>query len=140
MNESLNKQRWALVLADAAGSRRSLTQLHDGLAQLRRGATDLATGAQQTSHGADTLSRSAARLDQRVEQLSAGAKELGGGLDLLEQALPASTHPMDGNAQGLASSVQLTVEVVAAVQNNGSAFAGNVVPGALWLGPSLAAF
>jgi putative membrane protein len=306
VNESLNEQRWALVLADAAGSQRSLTQLHDGLAQLRRGATDLAAGTQQTSRGADTLTRNAAKLDQGVVQLSAGVKELGGGLrsmfaqrprnadlrqledgsmalvsghgelgkglaelqqgtnrlqisiegfreeagnslfvatqvkeglgqlgegvgaldaglksavaghqtlhngavqlhtgvgtlttglralnaglrsmvtqlpedarldelsrgadslsagtvalkqgiqqvtqgaqhlagglDLLEQALPASARPMDGSAQGLASSVQPTVEVVAAVQNNGSAFAANIVPGALWLGASLAAF
>ena len=306
VNESLNEQRWALVLADAVGSQRSLAQLHDGLAQLRHGATDLTTGAQQTSRGADTLTRSAAQLDQGVGQLSAGVKELGGGLrsmfaqrprnsdlrrledgasalvagheefgkgltelqqgaarlqmgiegfreeadgalfvatqvknalgqlgqgvgaletglkgsvdghqklsdgatqlsagvgtlttglrslnaglrsvvtqlpddskldelargadslsagsvalkqgtlqvtqgaqhlsgglDLLEQALPASTRPMDGNAQGLASSVQPTVEVTAPVQNNGSAFAANIVPGALWLGASLAAF
>lgn len=306
VNERLNEQRWALVLADAAGSQRSLAQLHDGLAQLRRGATDLAAGAQQTSRGADTLNRSAAKLDQGVGQLSAGVKELGGGLrsmfaqrprnsdlrrlddgaaallsgheefgkglaelqlgttrlqkgidgfrdeannslfvatqvkeglgqlsqgvgaldaglagsvaghqklsdgatqlstgvgtlttglrslnaglrsmvtqlpedakldelargagslsagsvalkqgtqqvtqgaqhlagglDLLEQVLPASTRPMDGNAQGLASSVQPTVEIAAPVQNNGSAFAANIVPGALWLGASLAAF
>ena len=306
VNQSLNEQRWALVLADAAGSQRNLLQLHDAIGQLRRGASDLTKGAQQTTRGADTLSASAVTLDQGVDQLSAGVKELGGGLrslfaqrprntdlrrleeggnalvngheelgkglvelqqgaarlqlgingfreetddnlfvpaqvkeglvqlgsgvgalekglqtsvagqqklgdaaeqfstgvgslstglrtfnaglqsivtqlpedarldelaqgaerlsngaqalkqgtlqvqqgaqhlagglDLLDQALPASTRPMDGNAQGLASSVQPTVEVAAAVHNNGSAFAANVVPGALWLGASLAAF
>ena len=306
VNQSLNEQRWTLVLADAAGSQRSLTQLHDGVVQLRKGATELVAGAQQTSRGAEALNRGAVRLDQGVGQLSSGVKELGGGLrsmfaqrprntdlrrleegaqalasghdelgkgltelyqgtlrlqkgidgfraeadnslfvaaqvkeglgqlgqgasaletglksanaaqqklgdgadqlstgvgtlttgmrslnaglrtmvtqlpddgkldelargagnlssgsialkqgtqqvmqgaqhlvgglDLLEQALPASGKKVDGNAQGLAKSVQPTVEVAAAVQNNGSAFAANIVPGALWLGASLAAF
>jgi putative membrane protein len=306
VNQSLNEQRWALVLADAAGSQRSLTQLQDGVTQLRRGATELAAGAQQTSQGAESLSRAANRLDQGVDQLSDGVKELGnglrsmfaqrpknsdlrrldegaqalangheelgkglvelqhgaarlqksiddyreeadnslfvatevkesltqlgqgvgaldnglkgamagqqklsegasqlntgvgtlttglrsltagmrtmvtqlpedskldelskgssalstgatslkqgaqqvtqgarhlaGGLGLLQQALPSAPKTMDGNAQGLANSVQPTVETAAPVQNNGSAFAANVVPGALWLGASLAAF
>ncbi len=306
VNQRLNEQRWALVLADAAGSQRNLAQLHEGLAQLRQGAGELLTGAQQTTRGADALSRGAARLDQGVAQFSGGAKELdaglrslfaqrprnselrrlddgakalaaghddlgkalselqqgsgrlqksvddfreeadaslfvatqvktalgqlgqgvdaldggikatvvgqqklaqgagalssgvgsltsglisvnaglrsivtqlpedarldelahgassvssasvalkqgtqavtqgaqhlAGGLDLLAQALPGSVRQMDGNAQGLASSVQPTVEVVAPVRNNGSAFAANIVPGALWLGASLAAF
>jgi putative membrane protein len=306
VNQSLNEQRWALVLADAAGSQRSLTLLHDSVAQLRLGATELSAGAKQASHGADTLSRGAVRLDLGVGQLSTGVKELGGGLRsmfaqrprnsdlhrldegaqalasghdelgnglaelqqgalrlqkgidgfreeadnslfvatqvkdglvqlgqgvgaletgiksavgaqqklsdgatqlstgvatlttglralntglrtmvtqlpddgklddlargagtlstgvstlkqgtqqvsqgaqhlagslvLLEEALPASKKAMDGNAQGLANSVQPTVEVAAPVQNNGSAFAANIVPGALWLGASLAAF
>ncbi len=306
VNQSLNEQRWVLVLADAAGSQRSLAQLHDGLAQLRHGATELVNGAQQTTRGADTFTRGTARLDLGVGQFSTGFKELNaglrsmfaqrpknselrrldegakalaaghdelgkglaelqqgtlrlqksidgfreeadsslfvatevktalgqlgqgvgtldaglktaaagqqklgdgadalsagvstltsglislntglrtivtqlpedskldelargasslsigsitlkqgtqqvvqgaqhlaGGLDLLEQALPASTRQLDGNAQGLASSVQPEVEVAAPVQNNGSAFAANIVPGALWLGASLAAF
>ncbi|MDD2880320.1 MAG: YhgE/Pip domain-containing protein [Rhodoferax sp.] len=306
VNQSLNEQRWALVLADAAGSQRSLVQLQDAVAQLRHGATELAGGAQQLSHGAEQLTRGAVRLDQGVGQLGAGVKELGGGLrsmfaqrprnsdlrrldegaqalvighdelgkgltelqlgsthlqksidgfreeadsslfvatqvkdglgqlgqgvatldtglksavvgqqklsdgavqlntgvgtlttglrtlnaglrtmvtelpddskldelsrgagalssgasalkqgtvqvmqgaqhlagglDLLAQALPAAPKTMDGNAQGLANSVQPAVEVAAPVQNNGSAFAANIVPGALWLGASLAAF
>jgi putative membrane protein len=306
VNQGLNEQRWALVLSDAAGSQRSLTQLHDGVSQLRQGAHELATGTQQTTRAADVLTRGATRLDQSVEQLGAGVKELSagvrtmfaarprnsdlrrleegtqaliegheelgkglvelqqgsarlqksidgfreqadnslfvatevkesllqlgqgvgaldgglksavtgqqklgdgaaqlntgvgtlanglrtlntglrsmvtqlpedakidelargadslssgaaalkqgtqqvmqgaqhlaGGLDLLAQALPASPKAMDGNAQGLANSVQPAIEVAAPVQNNGSAFAANIVPGALWLGASLAAF
>lgn len=306
VNQSLNEQRWALVLSDAAGSQRSLAHLHDGMAQLRLGAVELAVGAQQATRGADNLTRGAARLEQGVGQLGAGTKELGaglrtlfaqrpknsdlrrledgaqalasghdelgkgltelqqgasrlqkgidgfreeadnslfvgnqvkeglgqlgqgadslesglksanaahqklsdgaiqlntgvgtlttglrslnsglrsmvnqlpedakldelargagsvsvgasalkqgnqqllqgaqhlaGGLDLLVQALPSSSKKMDGNAQGLAHSVQPAVEVAAPVQNNGSGFAANIVPGALWLGASLAAF
>jgi putative membrane protein len=69
-----------------------------------------------------------------------GAQHLAGGLDLLAQALPSSGKAMDGNAEGLAHSVQPVVEVTAPVENNGAGFAANIVPGALWLGASLAAF
>ena len=306
VNQSLNEQRWALVLADAAGSQRNIERLHEGVLQLRQGARELAEGAQQASRGADTLSNGAGRVDQGVSQLAAGARELGsglrsmfdkrarnsdlrrlddgaqalvlgheelgkglaqlqqgsqrlqsgvngfreeadgsvfvatrikdgleqlgegastldaglksavaanqklnegavqlntgvgtlttgvrslnaglrsmvgllpedarldelvrssvgltsgaialkggtqkvtlgaqhlaGGLELLESSLPASIKKMDGNAQGLANSVQPFVEIDAPVQNNGSGFAPNIIPGALWLGASLAAF
>lgn len=306
VNQGLNEQRWTLVLADAAGSQRSLVRLHEGVAQLRVGAKELANGAQQASRGAESLAANAGRLEQGVGQLTAGAKELGtglrsmfaqrprntdlrrledgakaltdghdelarglgelqqgtqrlqtgvtgfrqeadgslfvasrikegleqigdgvnaldgglksaananqrltdgasqlqtgvgvltnglrsantglrtmvtqlpedarledlargssalasgatalkggahkvtqaaqhlaGGLDLLEGALPASSKAVDGNARGLATSVQPAIEVDAPVQNNGSGFAPNIVPGALWLGASMAAF
>ncbi|MDD2926879.1 YhgE/Pip domain-containing protein [Rhodoferax sp.] len=306
VNQSLNEQRWALVLADADGSQRSIQRLHEGLLQLRQGAKELATGAQMAARGADTLSGGATRVEQGVDQLASGARELGsglrtmfdkrprnsdlrrleegaqalltgqeefgrglvqlqqgaqrlqsgvngfreeadgsvfvatrikegldqlgegtstlesglrnagvaqqkltegatqlhtgvsslttglrslnsglrsmvtqlpddarldeltrssaslsggalalkggtqkvtqgaqhlaGGLDLLEGALPASVKKIEGNAQGLATSVQPTIEVDAPVQNNGSGFAPNIIPGALWLGASLAAF
>jgi putative membrane protein len=306
VNQSLNEQRWTLVLSDAAGSQRSIERLHEGVSQLRLGAKELAAGAQQTSKGSEVLASGAGRIDQGVVQLAAGARELGtgvrsmfaqrarntdlrrldegaqalvaghdelgkgllalqqgsgrlqagitgfreeadgsvfvatrikegldqlgegvtaldaglksatagqqklsdgatqvntgvialtggvralnaglrsmvtalpedarldelvrgsgslstaaqtlkagnqkvsagaqhlaGGLDLLESALPANLKAMDGNAQGLANSVQPRMEVAAPVQNNGSAFAPNIIPGALWLGASLAAF
>jgi putative membrane protein len=306
VNQSLNEQRWALVLSDAAGSQRSIEQLHEGVSQLRLGAKELATGTQQAARGADGLAGGAVRIDQGVVQLAAGVRELGtgvrsmfaqrarnsdlsrieegaqalvaghddlskgllalqqgsgrlqsgingfreeadgsvfvatrikegldqlgegvqvldvglknaaagqqklsegavqlnsgvstltggvrtlnaglrsmvsalpedgrldelvrgsgslsaaartlkagtqkvsagaqhleGGLDLLESVLPAARKTMEGNAQGLAHSVQPRMEVAAPVQNNGSAFAANIIPGALWLGASLAAF
>lgn len=306
VNQSLNEQRWALVLNNAAGSQRSLESLHQAVQQLRLGAKELAVGAQQVSHGAEGLSAGASRLDQGVNQLTHGARELGtglrsmfaqrahnselrrleeggralidghaelsagllqlqqgaqrlqagidgfrneandsafvsnrvvqgldqlgegvngltsgldaaiaaqhklqggvtqlntgvgaltngmrslngglrsmvtqlpedsqlddlsrgsadlrdgsvalktgthkltqaaqnlaGSLDFLESSLPASAKTMDGNAQGLANSVQPEVEIAAEVENNGSGFAPNIVPGALWLGASLAVF
>lgn len=306
VNQSLNEQRWALVLNNAAGSQRSLESLHQAVQQLRVGANELAAGAQQVSHGADGLSGGANRLDQGVNQLTRGARELGAGLrsmfaqrarnsdlrrleeggrtlldghvelnqgllqlqqgaqrlqasiqafrseandsvfvatrvkegldqlgdgvnglasglnaatagqqklrdgatqlntgvgaltnglrsmndglrsmvtqlpedsqlddlshgstslrdgsvalksgthklmqaaqnlagalDFLELSLPASVKTMDGNAQGLANSVQPDVEIAAEVENNGSGFAPNIVPGAMWLGASLAVF
>lgn len=306
VNQSLNEQRWTLVLADAAGSQRSLERLHEGVLQLRLGARELANGAQQAASGALGLSTGAGKLDQGIGQLSVGVRELGsglrsmfaqrprnadlrrldegaqslatghdelgrgltqlqhgaqrlqdgvaefraeaddsvfvasrmkeglsqlgdglgtlqngiknantaqqkladgatqlqtgvaalttgvrgfnsglrsmvtqlpednrvdelvrgsaalgsavsamktgtqkvalaaqhlaGGLVLLEESLPVAAKGLDGNAQGLATSVQPTVEVDAAVQNNGSGFAPNIIPGALWLGASLAVF
>jgi putative membrane protein len=306
VNQSLNEQRWALVLSDAAGSQRSIEMLHDGVAQLRLGAKELMLGTGQAAKAADTLASGASRVDQSVVQLTLGVKELGaglrtmfaqrprvtdisrlsdgaralaaghdemghgleqllqgttrlqtgvngfreeandslfvatsvrqgldqlnegitglesglktasvshqklsegatqlsagmntlttglrsmnvglrtmvtqlpedskldelargsgglssgllalksgtqkvttgaqhlsGGLDLLEGALPANLKKMDGNAQGLANSVKPAMEIVAPVANNGSGFAPNIIPGALWLGASLAAF
>jgi len=306
VNQSLNEQRWTLVLADAAGSQRSLERLHEGVLQLRLGAKELASGAQQAAGSAQALSAGAGKLDQGVGQLGSGVRELGsglrsmfaqrprnadlrrldegaqalvaghdewgrglvqlqqgvqrlqtgvtefreetnnsvfvatrfkdgvvqlgeglgalenglkgadaaqqkladgaaqlqagvgalttgvrsfnnglrsmvtqlpedsrvdelvrgsaslgsaasamkvgtqkvalaaqhlsGGLVLLEESLPVAIKKMDGNAQGLATSVQPAMEIDAAVQNNGSGFAPNIIPGALWLGASLAVF
>jgi putative membrane protein len=306
VNQSLNEQRWALVLADAAGSSRDLQRLHGGLVQLRKGAKELVGGAQQTVRGAEAVSGGASKLEQGVSQVdigshelenglrtlfdkrprnsdlqrledgaqalaaghdelgkglvqlqqgvqrmqkgvagfreeandslfvgsqivegldqlgdgttgletglktavvsqqklaegstqlatgvkalangvrafngglgsiisqlpddakiddlvtgansltaatvslkggtqkvAAGAQHVAGGLELLESALPASVRAIEGNAQGLANSVQPAIEVDAPVQNNGSGFAPNIIPGALWLGASLAAF
>ncbi|HOE41727.1 MAG TPA: YhgE/Pip domain-containing protein [Rhodoferax sp.] len=306
VNQSLNEQRWALVLADAAGSQRSMAQLHQGVQQLRLGARELASGVQQSALGAQGLANGSGKLDQGIGQLTSGVRELGGGLrsmfgqrpknselrrldegaqalvdgheelkggllqlqqgtqrlqtgvngfreeassstfiatrvkeglnqlgegvstletglknasaaqqkladgstqlntgvatlttglrslnnglrsmvtqlpedsklselargsaslssgasalktgtqklslaaqhlagglELLEDALPASVKKMDGNAQGLATSVQPVMEIDARVLNNGSGFAPNIVPGALWLGASLAVF
>lgn len=306
VNQSLNEQRWALVLNNAAGSQRSLATLHQAVQQLRLGAKELAAGAQQVSHGADGLAGGSSRLDQGVNQVTRGARDLdaglrsmfaqrarhselrrleeggralldghaelnqgllqlqqgaqrlqagihdfrteandsafvstrvvqgldqlgegvngltsglnaataaqqklqggaaqlntgigaltnglrsmngglrsmvtqlpedsqlddlsrgstslrdgsvalksgthklmqaaqnlAGSLDFLESSLPASVKTMDGNAQGLATSVEPDVEIAAEVENNGSGFAPNIVPGALWLGASLAVF
>ena len=306
VNQRLNEQRWALVLADADGSQRSIQQLHEGLLRLHQGAVELANGAGQTARGAETLAAGATRSEQGVNQLAAGAKDLGaglrsmvdkrprnsdlrrldegaqtlaaghedlgkgllqlqqgaqrlqvgvsgfrdeaadslfvttrvlggldqlsdgvnsleeglktasashqkladgsvqlgngvsaltagvramndglrsmvkqvpdenrldelvrgtaslssgshalksgtqqvaqgaqhlaGGLALLEGSLPVSIRKMDGNAQGLATSVLPAIEVAAPVQNNGSGFAPNIIPGALWLGANLAVF
>jgi putative membrane protein len=91
VNQGLNEQRWTLVLADAAGSQRSLVRLHEGVAQLRVGAKELANGAQQASRGAESLAANAGRLEQGVGQLTAGAKELGTGLRSMFAQRPRNT-------------------------------------------------
>jgi putative membrane protein len=90
--------------------------------------------------GANSLTAAAVSLKGGTQKVAAGAQHVAGGLELLESALPASVRAIEGNAQGLANSVQPAIEVDAPVQNNGSGFAPNIIPGALWLGASLAAF
>jgi putative membrane protein len=90
--------------------------------------------------GANNLTAATVSLQGGTQKVAAGAQHVAGGLELLESALPASVRAIEGNAQGLATSVQPSMEVAAPVQNNGSGFAPNIIPGALWLGASLAAF
>ena len=90
--------------------------------------------------GSASLSSGAHALKAGTQQLAQGAQHVAGGLALLEGALPVSIRKMEGNAQGLATSVRPAIEVDAPVQNNGSGFAPNIIPGALWLGANLAVF
>src|ERR1035437_3770657 len=59
---------------------------------------------------------------------------------MVDSFLPASPGKIDGSARGLADSVEPTLEVLAPVANNGSAFAPNMVAMALWLGAAMAMF
>ena len=93
----------------------------------------LARGTQQLMQGTNALADGA-------QKVKAGAQRLDAGIELLVASLPTEVAPLSGSAEGLANSVQPQMEVVAAVQNNGSGFAPNVVPGALWLGAGIAAF
>lgn len=72
--------------------------------------------------------------------LSEGAARLRSGIELVESVLPVSPGKLDGSARGLADSVEPTLEVLAPVANNGSAFAPNMVAMALWLGAVMTAY
>ena len=150
----------ARVDAGLASAVSAQGRLAEGAHQLEAGVTTLTEGVHALGKGIhtaavklpadsqiDELSRStsalatgAAAVAQGTQSLSSGALRLKGGLDLLESALPPSLKKIDGSAQGLAISVQPQVEIVAAVENNGSGFAPNILSGSLWLGASLAAF
>lgn len=143
---------------------RELTQgqrkLSDGSVQLAGGVNNLTEGARgmksalreivtklpaddrlkELTQGSDKLQISARELRTGTRALAEGAQHISGGLDLLNNALPKSPSQIEGNAQGLSNSVRPVVEVVASVQNNGSGFAPNIIPGALWLGASMVAF
>lgn len=106
-------------MVDQLPANEQLNALEQGTSQLRAGAHELSAGTRQV-------------LD--------GSQHLSGGLALLEDTLPQAAQTIEGNASGLASSVRPVLEVVAAVRNNGSGFAPNIVPGALWLGASMVAF
>ena len=135
-------------------------KLSDGAKQLNTGVTSLTSGVRALtngirtavtklpedsqldtlSRGTEDLARGSGTLAEGSQKLKAGAMRLQAGIDLLANSLPSEIQPLGGSAQGLANSVQPVVEVHAAVQNNGSGFASNVVPGALWLGAGIAAF
>lgn len=116
------------VRAMNAGIRTAVTKLPDD-SQL----DELATGAGNLTAGTSAVT-------QGAQKVKAAAQHLAGDLDLLAESLPSAVKKLEGSAQGLATSVQPVMEVVAAVQNNGSGFAPNIIPGALWLGASLAVF
>lgn len=90
--------------------------------------------------GAGELMAGTFAVSDGTQKIKAGAQHLTAGLNLLSASLPAAVPKPDGSAQGLANSVEPHVEVDAMVQNNGSGFAPNVIPGALWLGAAIAAF
>ena len=135
-------------------------QLSDGSVQLALGVNSLTEGARamksalrdivtrlpaddrlnELTQGSDKINVSVRELKTGTRELAEGAQHLAGGLELLNNALPTSLRQIEGNAQGLANSVRPVVEVVASVQNNGSGFAPNIIPGALWLGASMVAF
>ena len=105
VNQSLNEQRWALVLADAAGSSRDLQRLHGGLVQLRKGAKELVGGAQQTARGAEAVSGGASKLEQGVSQVDIGSHELENGLRTLFDKRPRNSdlQRLEDGAQALAA-------------------------------------
>ncbi|MGY4831161.1 YhgE/Pip family protein [Sphaerotilaceae bacterium SBD11-9] len=90
--------------------------------------------------GAGSLAQSTQGLRGGLEKLHAGAARLAVGLDLLDTSLPSDTPSLEGSPRGLADSVEPFVEVVAPVANNGTGFAPNFVPVALWLGAVMMAF
>jgi putative membrane protein len=91
-------------------------------------------------HGAVDLAEGTAALAEGTQKIKAGSQRLAVGMDLLADALPASLAAPEGSAQGLANSVRPQMEVEAPVENNGSSFAPNVIPAALWLGAGIVAF
>lgn len=97
----------------------SLSQLSSGSSQVRKGSEALAAASQD---------------------LRGGAERLAAGVDILMTSLPTALQTVEGSAEGMAKSVQPQVEVVAAVANQGSSFAPNVIPAALWLGAGIIAF
>lgn len=94
---------------------------------------ELAKGASDVAANATSLASATQRNRQSVERLTTG-------IDLLTTALPEKVDSLGGSAEGLANSVAPVLEIDAPVENSGSGFASNVVPGALWLGAAMAAF
>lgn len=94
----------------------------------------------EVTKGAADVGSASTILADASSKVHQGAQRLAAGIDLLENSLPNRIEPLDGSAQGLASSVLPVVQISAPVQNSGSGFAANVIPGALWLGAGVAVF
>lgn len=117
VNESLNEQRWRLVLESAEGSKLSLAtlrarvgQLHEGSRQLaeglhtaRGGTAELGTGLARAGEAAQQLRRGSAQLADAGSQLSTGWRQLAGGLRTLDGHRPAAAdlELLRGGAQRL---------------------------------------
>ncbi len=92
VNESLNEQRWSLVLLNAAGSKDSVERLRQAATQLHAAADELSSGASKAAMGAKSLGNSAARLNEGVGQLGAGMHQLGAGVRTLDAKRPRNSE------------------------------------------------
>ena len=90
VNESLNEQRWGLVLLNAAGSKDHVERLRQAASQLQEGANAQSSGTSKAAMGANSLGSSAARLSDGVSQLGTGMHQLGLGLRTLESKRPSN--------------------------------------------------
>lgn len=105
LNESLNEQRWEMVLSNASGAQHDINNLHAAVQKLSLGAKQLSKGAQDTASGSRQLANNTPRLSAGVEQLTDGFKQLGTGLKTLESKLPtnAELNRLRNGARSLAS-------------------------------------
>lgn len=92
VNESLNEQRWALVLETAAGSRLDLATLRERVEQIRDGSGRLAEGLHQADLGVRELGQGLAKAQDASQQLHRGAGQLADG----SSALATGWRPLAG--------------------------------------------
>lgn len=110
------------------------------LDRLTEGSRELVSGHDALLGGLRQLGTGTQALQQGLAGLTDGAGRLDMGLELLRRSLPNDVDRMEGNAQGLALSVEPEVEIVAPVPNQGSALVPNFVPLALWVGAVMVCF
>lgn len=134
-------------MADAAkGVSTGVGALTDGAAEMGVGIAALAmrlppdVKLDELGAGERQLAKGAQDLRAGVNKLRDGSQQLSAGLELLSNALPAQMQALEGSARGLASSVEPDMQIDAPVLNNGTGFAPNFIPVALWLGAVMTAF
>ena len=105
VNESLNEQRWSLVLLNAAGSKDSVERLRQAATQLHVAADELSSGTSKAAIGAKSLGSSAARLSDGVAQLGSGIHQMGAGLRTLDAKRPRNSEliALNTGAEALAA-------------------------------------
>jgi putative membrane protein len=110
------------------------------LDRLAEGSRELVNGHDALLGGLRQLGTGTQVLQQGLVGLTDGAGRLDIGLELLRRSLPNDVDRLEGNAQGLALSVEPVVDIVAPVPNQGSALVPNFVPLALWVGAVMLCF
>lgn len=105
VNESLNRQRWELVLRNISGSEDELIRLREGVNSMLGGAHELAKGARETVDGAKSLADGSERYKSHVAQLASGMKDLGEGLRAMQARWPdpSELHRLQAGAADLAA-------------------------------------
>jgi putative membrane protein len=136
----------ALLVARAGRLRNSVNSIVGGV----RTVTDGNQGAlarfpkdgqfDELGKGANDVAASTVNLVNTTQKTSKSVDHLLRDIDLLISTLPTKVDDLEGSAEGLANSVEPVVEIDAPVENSGSGFASNVIPGAIWLGAAVAAF
>lgn len=147
LHEGLQRARDAqLQIGDGAKQvNTGIAALTDGVSQLGDGINAIVsqlprdTALQQWNAALQDTSRGAQALGSGLTSLDDGAARLGAGIALLYESLPKDNPGIEGNPKGLAISVEPELEIVAPVANNGTGFAVNFVPLALWVGAVMAA-
>lgn len=99
VNETLNEQRWALVLGAAAGSGESLARFRAGIAQLQSGARAQELGSARARDAAARLASGGDEAADGVRQLADGLKQMGSGARTL-----VARQPSPGDLDTLKSS------------------------------------
>ena len=94
----------------------------------------------ELTSGASDAAASATKLLSTTRKTNQSFKHLTAGVELLAKTLPDKVDSLGGSAEGLANSVEPVVEIDAPVENSGSGFASNIIPGSLWLGAAVAAY
>lgn len=92
VNESLNEQRWGLVLLNAAGSKDSVERLRQAAVQLQSGAGELSSGTSKAAIGAKALGSGAAHLSDGVTALGIGMRQIGTGVRTLDSKRPRNSE------------------------------------------------
>lgn len=141
LEDGLGKMQDGLTRASAGAHRfvEGTAQLDDGVQRLTGGMKQLAGGIHQMNAAIpdDALLD---KLADGAHQVRDGSARIAAGLDLVYAKLPASVETLEGDASGLAASIQPVTEITAPVANNGSAFAPYFMALALWVGAVMTTF
>ena len=136
----------AAARAAGADLARSLLPLTDGLGALAGGLSALGAALppdeqlEPLTAGARQQAEVARQIAAGAVELRTGALRLDAGLELLATSLPAPIESIGGTARGLAAPVEPEVQIDAPVSNEGTGFAPNFLPLALWLGAVMTGF